>query len=257
MTINQDLIKSNLLYNLPVKYDEHITLYPVTMKNILDFQMFQRSIIVRKDSIFTEKTILKMEYLDFLKYARKNNELAEKYEMKELVVYFDFLLYLLKMTCGENSKVEFNENTLDIFINDELITNEIFNDLRRIIIIQNGINFDPDEFISLDVIRALEKAQEFEDQKSNEHADIEDYIDSVVIALKMSEEEVSNLSIRKFWRYVKRISKHEEYVSYSIGRLSGFVTFKKPLSHWMTSIEVTDKYENLKADESELRSKIG
>ena len=39
--------------------------------------------------------------------------------------------------------------------------------------------------------------------------------------------------------------------------MSGMVTFKEPLKHWMTSIETTGRYEDLKTDESELRSKIG
>ena len=81
-------------------------------------------------------------------------------------------------------------------------------------------------------------------------------IDSLIIGLKVTEEYVSNLTIRKFWRYIKRINKHEEYEACRSGQMSGMVTFKEPIQHWMTSIEVTDKYENLKTDEEELRSKI-
>ena len=38
--------------------------------------------------------------------------------------------------------------------------------------------------------------------------------------------------------------------------MGGFVKFKEPLQHWMTSMEVVDKYENLKTNEDDLRSKI-
>ena len=139
---------------------------------------------------------------------------------------------------------------------DFLVTDEVFDDLRKIIIIQNDIDFDIDEFMNIDTVKALEKAREFEAKKNKEKADIEDYIDSIIIGLKVTEDYVSNLTIRKFWRYIKRINKHEEYEACRSGQMSGMVTFKEPIQHWMTSIEVTDKYENLKTDEEELRSKI-
>ena len=89
-----------------------------------------------------------------------------------------------------------------------------------------------------------------------EKADIEDYIDSMIIGMKVTEEYVSNMTIRKFWRYIKRINKHEEYNACRSGEMGGMVTFKEPIHHWMTSIDVDDEYENLKTDEDELRSKI-
>ena len=257
MEISKDSLKPYLVFDTPIRYDQSIILYPVKMENILDFRLYEKALTLRKDSIFKEKNILKMEYLDFLKYANGNDELAEQYDMKSLPYLYSLLIRLFSIVCGSESKIMIDEPTLGIYINDELITNEIFNDLRRIIIIQNDIDFDVDEFISLDVIKSLEKAQKFEQEKNKDDADIEDYIDSVAIAMQLSNERIKELSIRKFWRYVKRINKHEEYSAYSNAKLSGWVKFKTPLPHWMTSIDVIDKYENLKADESELRSKIG
>ena len=197
-----------------------------------------------------------MGYLEFIKYACRNDELAQKYNMPLLPFYYDFIIGILQLTCGEDVEIKYNTSTLDFSINDFLITDEVFDDLRKIIIIQNDIDFDIDEFMNIDTVKALEKAREFEAKKNKEKADIEDYIDSMIIGLKVTEEYVSNLTIRKFWRYIKRINKHEEYEACRSGQMSGMVTFKEPIQHWMTSIEVTDKYENLKTDEEELRSKI-
>lgn len=245
-----------LLFNKPIKYDENITLYPVRMKDVLTFQQCQIALTLRKDSIFHEKNIIKMGYLDFIKYAYRNNELAENYKMPFLPMYYDLILSLLQIVCGEDTKISYNSNNLDFFINDKLITNEIFDNLRKIIMIQNDIDFDIDEFMNIDTVKALEKAKEFEAKKNKEKSDIEDYIDSLIIDLKVTEEYVANLTIRKFWRYIKRINKHEEYQACRSGQMSGMVTFKEPIQHWMTSIELTDKYENLKTDEGDLRSKI-
>ena len=256
MEINKDTLFPYLIYNKEVKYNEHITLYPIKMKDIITFQQYQMALTLRKDAIFQDKQIIKMGYLEFIKYACRNDELAQKYNMPLLPFYYDFIIGVLQLTCGEDVEIKYNTSTLDFSINDFLITDEVFDDLRKIIIIQNDIDFDIDEFMNIDTVKALEKAREFEAKKNKEKADIEDYIDSIIIGLKVTEDYVSNLTIRKFWRYIKRINKHEEYEACRSGQMSGMVTFKEPIQHWMTSIEVTDKYENLKTDEEELRSKI-
>lgn len=254
--INKDMLFPYLIYNKEVKYNDSITLYPIKMKNIIEFQQYQMALTLRKDAIFQDKQIIKMGYLEFIKYACRNDELAQKYNMPLLPFYYDFIIGILQLTCGEDVEIKYNTSTLDFSINDFLVTDEVFDDLRKIIIIQNDIDFDIDEFMNIDTVKALEKAREFEAKKNKEKADIEDYIDSIIIGLKVTEEYVSNLTIRKFWRYIKRINKHEEYEACRSGQMSGMVTFKEPIQHWMTSIEVTDKYENLKTDEEELRSKI-
>ena len=256
MEINKDTLFPYLIYNKEIKYNEHITLYPIKMKDIITFQQYQIALTLRKDAIFQDKQIIKMGYLEFIKYACRNDELAQKYNMPLLPFYYDFIIGILQLTCGEDVEIKYNTSTLDFSINDFLITDEVFDDLRKIIIIQNDIDFDIDEFMNIDTVKALEKAREFEAKKNKEKADIEDYIDSLIIGMKVTEEYVSNLTIRKFWRYIKRINKHEEYEACRSGQMSGMVTFKEPIQHWMTSIEVTDKYENLKTDEDELRSKI-
>ena len=254
--ISKDTLFPYLIYNKEIKYNEHITLYPIKMKDIITFQQYQMALTLRKDAIFQDKQIIKMGYLEFIKYACRNDELAQKYNMPLLPFYYDFIIGILQLTCGEDVEIKYNTSTLDFSINDFLVTDEVFDDLRKIIIIQNDIDFDVDEFMNIDTVKALEKAREFEAKKNKEKADIEDYIDSLIIGMKVTEEYVSNLTIRKFWRYIKRINKHEEYEACRSGQMSGMVTFKEPIQHWMTSIEVTDKYENLKTDEDELRSKI-
>ena len=254
--ISKDTLFPYLIYNKEIKYNEHITLYPIKMKDIITFQQYQIALTLRKDAIFQDKQIIKMGYLEFIKYACRNDELAQKYNMPLLPFYYDFIIGILQLTCGEDVEIKYNTSTLDFSINDFLVTDEVFDDLRKIIIIQNDIDFDIDEFMNIDTVKALEKAREFEAKKNKEKADIEDYIDSMIIGLKVTEDYVSNLTIRKFWRYIKRINKHEEYEACRSGQMSGMVTFKEPIQHWMTSIEVTDKYENLKTDEEELRSKI-
>lgn len=252
----KETLKRHLMFSEPFKYSENITLYPVRMKNILDFQHGELTLTLRKDSIFKEREILKMSYLDFLKYAYHNEKLAVEYKMPFLIYYYEWLLLFLKIICGEDAEISINSQDLSFSINGELITDKIFDDIRRIVIVQNDIDFDIDKFMNIDTVIALEKAKAYEMQKNKEKSDIEDYIDSLAIAMDYTEEEIAKLTIHKFWRYVKRVSKRDEYNACRQGQMSGFVTFKEPLSHWMTSFEVEDKYKDLKTDEDELRSKV-
>ena len=183
--INKDMLFPYLIYNKEVKYNDSITLYPIKMKNIIEFQQYQIALTLRKDAIFMNKEIIKMGYWDFIKFAFRNDELANEYNMPLLPFYYDFVLGLLQLTCGDDVDIKYNSSTLDISINDFQITNEVFDDLRKIIIVQNDIDFDIDEFMNIDTVKALEKAREFEAKKNKEKSDIEDYIDSLIIELRV------------------------------------------------------------------------
>lgn len=253
--IKKETLFPLLIYNKPVKYTENIILYPVTMNDIVTFQALSQSITVRKNSTFHEKQIIKMTYLDFLLYCLGNEELEKQYKIIGLSQYFFYAIQLLQLCCRD-AEIKLNQQTGQIIINGEVITPQIFDDLRRIIIIQNDIDFDIDEFLNYDTEQRLLKAQKDLD-KDKDKANIEDYIDSLVIAMHTTEDRIMEMTIRKFWRYVKRYNLHENYTIMRTGECSGMVSFKEPIKHWMVSLEEDDKYKHLKADENELRSKIG
>ena len=255
MEINEDILYPNLLYNSPIVYSENITLHPIRMENIIAFQQYITSFTIRKNSVFPIKNIIKMSYLDFLFYCTQHLELGMEYKIPYLQLLYRFAGLLLIMVC-KNQEVSIGSDDAFFRINGEIIDAEKFDDLRRIILIQNDVDFNIDEFLNHDTEEALKKAQDFENKKKKEKSSIEDYIDSVIVGLKVTEEYVQNLTIRKFWRYIKRMSKHEEYQALRLAECGGMVTFKEPIQHWMTTLEVEDKYSNLKTDEQELRSKI-
>ena len=256
MKISKQLLLPLMMYNNPIRYDENIVLYPILMKDIIIFQSLEQSITLRKNSTFREKKIIKMTYLDFLLFSAGNMELEIQYNILGLSKYYYYAIQLLQLCC-KDSDIRVVKDTGQIKINDEIITPEIFDDLRRIIIIQNDIDFDIDEFINYDTEQRLLKARK-DINKNEDSVNIEDYIDSLVIAMHVTEKYVMNMTIRKFWRYIKRYNLHETYTIAKTGECSGFVKFNEPIKHWMCSIDNDDedKYKNLKTDESELKSKV-
>lgn len=256
MEFNKDMLYPFLLYSLPVPYNKQVTLYPVMMRDILSFQVYSQAITLRKNSRFSDKKIIKMPYLDFLIYAAENPEIGENYDIPELKNYFFYALHLLHMIC-KDQKIQYNQSTFEIRINECNITPEIFDDLRRIIILQNGIDFDIDEFINYDTEKRLLKAQA-DMVKGKEKSTIEDYIDSLCVAMHLDEKTVMEMPVRKFWRFIERFKLYQNYTIMKTGECSGMVSFKEPIPYWMISIDETeDKYAHLKTEERALKDKLG
>lgn len=254
MIYNKENMLPFLMYNKPFPYNESITVHPVTMSDIITFQILSQSITVRKNSIFRKKEIIKMSYLDFLLYCFDNEEIENEYKIPGLSQYYIYALQLLDLCC-KDAELSINKENGRIRLNNVEITPQIFDDLRRIIIVQNDIDFDIDEFISYSTEQKLQQAQKSM-SRDDAKANIEDYVDSLVIAMNTTEERIMEMSIRKFWRYIKRYQLHEGYTIAKTGECSGFVSFKEPIRHWMISLDENDKYKDLKTDENSLKRKI-
>ena len=249
----QGNLDATLMYSEPFHYSEDMVLHPILMKDILDFNLVKTSIMVRKNSIFPIKKILKMSYLEFLFYCHGNIELAEEFNLPLLPHYYSFAFGLLKLVF-KDQEVLANPQTGGFMINGTEISHETFDDFRRIIIAQNGIDFDIDEFIHRDTEEALEKAQASISNK--EKYTLEDYIDSVCLAMGLCESEVKEMPIRKFWRYVRRISKRDTFTILKTAESGGMVKFKQPVEYWMTQLDTDDKYKDIKTDADSIRSMI-
>lgn len=246
-------VRSDLMFSDSFQYNEQITLYPVTIKNYLIFSLFSQAIIINKNSKFPNKNIIKMSYWDFLLFAASSSQLEEQFNSANTNRYLVYTLALLKLVC-KTDNVNINKDR-QLVINGCVVDNDMFDDLRRIIILQNDIDYDIDSFMNYETERKLKEAEN-KLNRGNNHADIEDYIDSLVIALNMSEAEVKKITIRKFWRYIKRINLYDIYKILKIVESSGFVKFKNPIEHWMISLE-KDRYSDIKTSSQTIRDKIG
>jgi hypothetical protein len=244
------------LFSLPIPYSENITLHPVKMEDVVEFQLFIESLTVRKESKFPVKEIIKMSYLDFLYHCALHPEYEIRYKIPNLSNFYIYAGNLLSLVCKDQD-VKIDTKRAMYYVNGEEINSQKFEEIREIILAQNGVDFDVNEFMNKDTEEALKKAQEFENKKNNEKSSLEDYIDSVVIGLETTEDYIRNLSIRKFWRLFYRINKHEEYSICKTAEVGGMVSFKTSIPHWTGSLDIDDKYAKLKTDEQELRSKIG
>lgn len=257
MEYNKDSLYTYLLYSQPIPYNDVLTFYPVKMKDYLKFQVLAQCVQVRKDSWFGDKKTIKMGYGEFLwDIMTRRPELAKQVKKEWLVNCYIYFLSLLALCCELDAKdLAYNTVTGAIQIKDYTLTETDIDNIRRIIILQNGIDFDVDEFINRDTEEALKKAKKA-NNKTEDKATLEDYIDSAMVALHYSEREIAEMPVRKFWRLIERLNLHENYIIMRTGECSGMVTFKDPIKHWMVELDNGDKYKDAKADETALHNKI-
>lgn len=74
--------------------------------------------------------------------------------------------------------------------------------------------------------------------------------------MDLTEEKVKGLTIRKFWRYVKRINKRDIFNVMKSAESTGFVKFKEPVQYWMTELDESDKFKDVKTDAMSLKKMI-
>lgn len=127
-------------------------------------------------------------------------------------------------------------------IDDKSFTAKQFEDFRKIILEQNGFEVN-DEFIHNDIKEFIKK-EEAEDKTTK--ASLEDYQDAVMLELKCSSvKDLKEMSVRRFNRLVQKILQREDYVICRTASMSGFVTFKAEIPHWLSrqrSNALIDKY---------------
>lgn len=262
--ISEKSLSQYIMFNKPINLnsslstfeesEDGILLFPVRMRDYIDFNIFISAITIRKNSIFPIKEVLKMSYLEFLFYCLFHPELGEESNIPYLQFILNFTISLIKIVC-RTEDVDIDYENMSILVNGKMMDKKMFDNFRRIILIQNDIDFDIDTFINAETELALKKAREFQNKRNKSEHTIEDYIDSLVIGLKVTEEYISEMSIRKFWRYIKRLFKQEDYKIARTAELSGMVEFKDTIQHWSCALEKPNN-DDLIADEQKLRDKF-
>lgn len=278
--INVETLAPLLIYSKPIRYKNWI-FKPIIMKDYIEFMQWQQALTIRKNSTFREKELIKMSYRKLLRFCFMNESVAMRYNMPFLMLAQSYWFAIIQHTCcgvvvknhktnntskapqdvlqAETIKYDVDvgfDNDGFVTINGHTLTDKECNDIRRLIICQNGVDFDVDEFINYETEQALNAAMEKNRKNKGDLPGVEDYIDSFIVSQKISEEEVMQMPARKFWRYITRLNRYDDYKIRRMGESSGLVKYKEPLVHWMAPIDGEDEYESVKTSKSELDKTI-
>lgn len=253
----EEKYESQFLWSEPIDY-KGLTLYPVTCT---DIEQFYGSVFaLLYDPLRYNSEISTLPRLYFLTdiLNKKEDTLYVQQNMFLLQLFIQMQL-LLKLVL-KNQTVEFVENRNKWFLRitkiakvieeDKEVEKEIqidikakdFDVLREIILHQNGVDYD-DTFIHED-IRQWITEQESADKSTP--TTIEDYMEAFMMQINSCKlEDFKVVPLRRFNRIIEKMLSRENYNIQMTASMSGFVTFKNEINHWITinkKNSIYDKY---------------
>lgn len=233
----------------PIPYKD-LLIYPISMYNYIEFFIAVNCLMIDKNKIPNPK-IISMSYLDYLFYLIENDINGELYFRLLIEIFmlcFKVDVQDLRLFKDENNKAKFS-------IKNEIFDKDDFDIIKNIILNQNIINYD-DTYIDPQVEKALRDAEEFINKHKKKIGSLEDQIICVLISTSLNMEEIKNLTIRKFSKILERVDYKLHYEIYKTASMSGFVTFKEEIDHWMSDLSQQDKYAGSFIEYGQFQNKI-
>jgi len=241
-----------LYFDKPISYKE-LNIYPVKMKDYLEFHWLVNCLLVDKNSI-PDARVISMTYLRFLYFMAEAEEMPYIYMIKKLlcmVLHFDFKEDI-KFYVDEKDRAFFKIKNVEYSASD-------FDAIAKIIMEQNCIK-PIDETIQKEIRDALDKAEEYRmKQNHRKMCSLEEQMICVLISTSLKLEDIYELTIRKFEKILERVDAKMHYEIYLSASMSGFVTFedKNAIKHWMSDLTKEDEYEDVKVDMEAMHKKVG
>ena len=244
----EKLYETQFLWDEPVEY-KGVALYPVTCKDIQDFFSCVNCLLY--DPLRYNSVISTLPRLYFITDILNHQDDAE-YLIKNEFLFAMFICFqkLLKLVLGENQSISFENNkgkwylrivkhidgTDDISID---IRAKDFEILREIILHQNGVDYD-DTFIHEDIRKWIE---EQESRDKSQYSTIEDYLNAFISVTHWKPQEVKEFSLRRFNGIIDKFLSHDTYNLQMTASMSGLVSFKGKIDHWLSTNHKSKTYE--------------
>lgn len=239
-----------LFTDRPIPYKD-LLFYPVIVKNYMDFLWYVECLLIDKNAIPDIK-VISMSYLEFLFYLADN---GEPIHIQKLVA-----LLCMVLNIETNSIKLYRRDSIPyISINDIEYDNKDLLEIKKIIFLQNDID-DIDETIQKELRDSFRQAEELKAKLSGvKPGTFEDNIICLMAAMPgLTLNDIYNMPVRKFNKALKRADHKLHYEIYLAASMSGMVTFKdkNAIKHWMSNLDETDKYQDVKMGLNELQNKI-
>lgn len=148
------------------------------------------------------------------------------------------------------------EEIKDKMFNIITISSEEFDEMRQLIMLQNDIK--PQHFnAETEKLLYEMKIKLKSTRKDNSYTTMEDLITIVSYSMHISNEEMENLTIRRFNRYLDIALSKDDYYMYKSLELSGAIKMKSEIPHWIKHYEPKGKFDDVLVDGENLLTSLG
>lgn len=258
MNEQEELRKVFYANDYPVPY-KTLTLFPVQVDLYYYFHLLVECLLLPHKTSGDIKAI-SMSYLKYICYLA-----TTKGEVQHIMFLAELLLIVLRKDKKYKDKDGIEKATIDIcvdmgyiIIEGEKITDKDFDQIRKIILEQNAIEF-PDESISPEIIKTMREIEEYKlKQSKKKMCSFEDQINIVVAKSSYRRDEIMKMTIRSFSRLLERIDKVMDYEIKSVLAPHMDEKAQKAIVHYAEDTEKTtkEKYESMLTDIDKLKENI-
>lgn len=182
-----------------------------------------------------------MEEIEALKFYEKFLGLQEEYKnatierKEEIEQEVEALCRCPK--CGspirERIFINFKDDKKTLTIGHHQITKDDYDFLRRIYCYQNILDYD-DAYVDPELKEAIEERKRLESIGSDTPS-LEKQEAAVITGSSYTFETIKEITLRKFSVLLRVIEARLQYEAMRTGEMSGMVTFKNPIPHWLYS----------------------
>ena len=262
---NEKTIMSDL-QGLPRVLRNKIPVYPIKMRDALDFYESITVLNISKDST-NDPDIIQMSYLKFILLISASKEtqyLRDRlFKLLRLIFRTDDIDIGIKFDGQYYSLVEnpdycFIEGVqYFVVVDGQIELSEFdFSKIKTLISEQNMIDIE-DEYQSEEFKKAMAEAREFMAKRGNKPAPLDERILAYQYEMKLPIDTVFDMTLYQFNRSLESIShvKNSDMIQHA--RFSGMVSFKddSKLPTWLSAIE-RSKDNPLLIDANELESQM-
>jgi hypothetical protein len=217
--------------SIPIPY-ENLLLYPIKVSQYFEFVNSINILLIEKNKIADIK-IIQMSYLKFIAtLLSSNDENSNFYNCA-----FFTLMSLVFNTDVEKIAIEEKDKQCVLKINDVLLSAKQFDDVKKIILFQNLIDYD-DTPMSDDYKKVIEDYYALKN-KGIVAPSFEQKINVVISNTAYTEDSIKDMTYRRFCGLFNIIVEKTEYI---VG-CNGY-TRKEPPEHWIYKSH-KDKYSEV------------
>jgi hypothetical protein len=237
----ETLYSNNLMFSEPILWKENISLYPVLFRQIQDFSFGLESLLYDPMNYedITLATLPRLYFLTSVAEFEYTNNIDMIYTNPILTNLYLNLRTMLSLVLKNQDYIFVKKNNfwqIRIYHDDEKqsfidINSTEFEELREIILKQNGCTYS-DEFIHNDIKNFM--VHEEKSDKNRIVSTNEDYMEAIMLDMNINHEQaVGSLTMRRFNRLLDKIISRENYKIQQTASMSGMVTFKFDIPHWL------------------------
>lgn len=234
---------NNDIWGLPQEY-KGIKLYPLKLTDTKYLDQFYHIFSYPKNYI-PEKAVLKMSYLKFLLYVvQPNSNFAELY-IEEIII--EFLKHITKIEeISLDWNPEDNPKTLDdiilkITINNITFYEDDFDNIREIILEQNGLSVDYVEQYRPD----LESKLGFLNR--GDELTLKDKVFTFCALMQKTVDDIKDYTIYQFNSQLERLGILKEFELYKPLEASGQIKLQNgsEIKHYLSHIKKAGRYDGI------------